>query len=595
MTRLLPSRIPHQPDLTRLCNAISPRLLPSSTSGRIAVGISAALLVAFLHLLLSPIYSSSSPSSSTSSASSSPSSSLSSSPSSPVVQSPSSTSAHDDLSILLDSKLGDQSFASQADSGWERKGDDVADDDWSLYPDLGESSPLLRLLQQHNQDAAYWLQDMDRRLERDAAHLNTVLDRAIQQLSEERDKADTQATVVDQATAEAILRAPSIEAASAVLRSLQATTGLEKRFQAALQIYQQWDREVAVRQFMLGRLKELDGYRPLLKDLGISAAQANATAEAMDTKNPNKTRLEAFVMWYQLYSFWFDREGPDHPSASAFVADAQSDRDASLARATSASTTLRRIQDRLLGDCGLRLPHSNWTAQQDEFLAWFHTVAAAAGAEPQCMDWERLEPGLGMVGYRTDNMTNLAAPTTGKIVSFWADLAREEDEVERKKRRDPETGVGMHFTGLVTGMPLVVRRNVLRRLGGLDEADDREGPCMGGLDEADYWEGEAVIVSDWQLATRVRLSGYYVRFSTHSEYKDSSKEGCAEMHGSGDAFLSLHHAIPSLHRTHPSAPSLSLPLIEMMSTTRLLVCTFAKDPLVMLATLIAFPELVTAA
>ncbi|CAI5946661.1 unnamed protein product [Closterium sp. NIES-65] len=54
----------------------------------------------------------------------------------------------------------------------------------------------------------------------------------------------------------------------------------------------------------------------------------------------------------------------------------------------------------------------------------------------------------------------------------------------------------MHFTGLVTGMPLVVRRNVLRRLGGLDEADDREG--------------EAAIVSDWQLATRMWLSGYQV-------------------------------------------------------------------------------------
>ncbi|CAI5466621.1 unnamed protein product [Closterium sp. Yama58-4] len=440
-------------------------------------------------------------------------------------------------------------------------------------PSSLSSSPLLRLLQQHNRDTANWLQDIDRRLERDAAHLSTVLDRAIQQLSEERDEADSQATVVDQATAEAILRAPSIEAASAVLRDMQATTvdlrkvpereqgeerdkgragaegaemgesggerrggkegmegerrdgekgplveclemytraqGLEKRFQAALQVYQQWDREVAVRQFMLGRLKELDGYRPLLRDLGISAAQANATAAAMDAKNPNKTRLEAFLMWYQLYSFWFDREGPDHPSASAFVADAQSDRNASLARATSASTTLRRIQDRLLGDCGMRLPHSNWTAQQDEFLARFHTVAAAAGAEPQCMDWERLEPGLGIVGYRTDNMTNLAGPTTGKIVSFWADLAREEDEVESRKRsegreeligglkrRDPETGVGMHFTGLVTGMPLVVRRNVLRRLGGLDEADDREG--------------EAAIVSDWQLTTRVWLSGYQV-------------------------------------------------------------------------------------
>ncbi|CAI5946664.1 unnamed protein product [Closterium sp. NIES-65] len=274
---------------------------------------------------------------------------------------------------------------------------------------IRKESPLLRLLQQHNRDTADWLQDLDRRLERDAAHLNTVLDRAIQQLSEERDKADSQATVVDQATADAILRAPSVETASAVLRDMQATTvdlrklaekegrerdkgrvgangegkegmegerrgeagrrgegerreeekgplveclelytraqGLEKRFHGdlpamgqgggsetvraratqgigpvpaaaeglcwedtccscwfsaaqatgcfpprpspppALQIYQQWDREVAVRQFMLGRLKELDGYRPLLKDLRISAAQANATAAAMDAKN----------------------------------------------------------------------------------------------------------------------------------------------------------------------------------------------------------------------------------------------------------------------------------------------------------------------
>ncbi|CAI5527663.1 unnamed protein product, partial [Closterium sp. Naga37s-1] len=645
-------------------------------------------------------------------------------------------------------------------------------------------SPLLRLLQQHNRETAGWLKDMDRRLERDAAHLNTVLDRAIQQLSEERERADKHATVVDQATAEAILKAPSIEAASAVLRGLQATTvdlrklaergegerdkgrvggnggdnggekrggkkdvdgerrdgekgplveclemysraqGLEKRFHAALQVYQQWDREVAVRQFMLARLKELDGYRQLLKDLRISAAQANATAEAMDAKNPNKTRLEAFLMWYQLYSFWFDREGPGHPSASAFVADVQSDRNASLARATSASSALRQIQDRLFGDCGLRLPHSNWTAQQDEFLARFHTVAAAAGAAPQCMDWEMLDPGyedrpgleappyvwqkdpdlfpdqypevrahftfllryygapervkplverlyectngmlgtgklpgvraellvnvlepektlgqwiqmwnrtdpgifvvpvlphsvddsrgyndlawmargdllvllqddylppescdwlqdllsaffawprLGMVGYRTDNMTNLAAPTTSKIVKFWADLAREEDGVESRKRRDPETGVGMHFTGLVTGLPLVVRRNVLRRLGGLDEADDREGeaaivsdwqlatrvwmsgyqaPGLGGLDEADDREGEAGIVLDWQLTMRVWLSGYQIaRLYLHK--------------GSiGDA---------------------------------LLVCIPGRDPLVMLVTLIAFPELVTTA
>ncbi|CAI5535978.1 unnamed protein product [Closterium sp. Naga37s-1] len=208
------------------------------------------------------------------------------------------------------------------------------------------SSPLLRLLQEHNREAAAWLKDMDRRLERDAAHLNTVLDRAIQQLSEERDRAEARATVIDQATAEAILRAPSVEAASAALRSMQATTvdlrklaegkggerdkgregangeenggerrdrkegvegerreeekgplveclemytraqGLEKRFHAALQVYQQYDREVAVRQFMLGHLKELDGYRSWTAAEGMDAAQPNAPTPSLFSFSP---------------------------------------------------------------------------------------------------------------------------------------------------------------------------------------------------------------------------------------------------------------------------------------------------------------------
>ncbi|CAI7778548.1 unnamed protein product [Closterium sp. NIES-54] len=562
------------------------------------------------------------------------------------------------------------------------------------------SSPLLRLLQQHNRETADWLQDMDRRLERDAAHLNTVLDRAIQrggsietfavpalflclslicprvfplqQLSKERDQAESIATVVDQATAEAILQAPNVEAASAALRGMQATSvvdlrkvaergegerdkgrvggnggdnggekrggkedvdgerrdgekgplveclemftraqGLEKRFHAvdgatdrlfslslrichfplsphphsfppplfplpsplpprpspptspadlsaarqgggseavhteeaaftaplspfplppspspnlisppitspadlstiqqgggseavhtgvtegagwvlptaegmdaaqpsvstirqggggaavhagptqgigrvppAAEGLWQWDREVAVRQFMLGRLKELDGYRPLLKDLRITAAQANATAAAMDAKN-----CELFVGLNKRAGLW------------------------------------RGVAWR-------------GVAIDDKNRELFVGLNKRAGL------W------LGMVGYRTDNMTNLAAPTTSKIVKFWADLAREEDGVESRKRRDPETGVGMHFTGLVTGLPLVVRRNVLRRLGGLDEADDREG--------------EAAIVSDWQLATRVWLSGYQVshfRGVFHSFV--GIKEGWVEVH-----------------------------------------------------------------
>ncbi|GJP41865.1 hypothetical protein CLOM_g1494 [Closterium sp. NIES-68] len=733
VSSLTPTRLLTLPRL--LLTPTRLQLLNSTTSRRIGVGIAAALLLALLHLLLlllSPIPSSSP---------------------SPPIQSPSVLSAHDHVfsSDALSSELGQQKFASRAASG--REGEDDVPDDASLYPDLGESLPVLRRLYQHNQEAIHWLEGMDRRLERDAAHLNSVLDRAIQQLSKERDQAEAQATVIDQTTADALLAATSIEEASAALQEMQATTvdlgklaarergerdkgkasanrggtegkegkkgkegegkegsgvgkgvreedksplveclrmytraqGLEKRFHAALQVYQQHDRELAMRQFMLARLKDLDGYRPLLRELGITAAQADATAEAMDGKNSSKKRLQAFLMWYPLVSSWFDREGPDHPSASAFVANAQSDRDASLARATSASSALRGFQERLLGDCGLRLPHSNWTAQQDEVLARFHTVAAAAGAEPQCMDWDKLDPGyvdrpgleappyvwqkdpdlfpdqypevrahftfllryygapeqvkllvdrlygctngmlgtgklpgvraellvnvfepektlgqwmdmwketdpgifvvpvlphsvddsrgynelawmargdllvllqddslppescdwlqdllsafsawprLGMVGYRTDNMTNLAAPTAGKFARFWADFAREEDEVEGggeeekgregagettvggrdtggeatrerrvggvkgMKRKDVETGVRMHFTGLVTGVPLVVRRNVLRRLGGLDEADAREG--------------EAAIVSDWHLATRVWLSGYQV-------------------------------------------------------------------------------------
>ncbi|CAI5477348.1 unnamed protein product [Closterium sp. Yama58-4] len=399
---------------------------------------------------------------------------------------------------------------------------------------------------------------------------------------------------------------------------------------------------------------------------------------------PEKTKLSEFLFWYLPFQAWFDSEGPDHPKAVAHVEEQRAVLAAATSAATSAKSTLKATQDLLWEECGLRLPHSNWTDEQSALLERYAAVANVSGCTEQCTDWEAIypeyetQPGLvapkhvwqklpehypdtrpnisfivtysgraervlvlvsrlyacthgmagtgslpgiraemlvsvmhpdetleawmqarndtaegifvvpvlprlgaapmmlndlarmargevvlmlhgdalppasclwldrmlaafaswprlAVAGFRTDGLGE--AGSAGEAVGgeevpqmapaaaslrYWRGFAEEmagrgtasgggSGDAERLEGgeggevgwRDPETGVAMHFTGLVTAFPLVVRRSVLED--------------MGWLDEADLRQGEAAVMSDWHLCCRTWLSGYQVaRLQLHT-------------------------------------------------------------------------------
>ncbi|CAI5458957.1 unnamed protein product [Closterium sp. Yama58-4] len=449
--------------------------------------------------------------------------------------------------------------------------------------------------------------------------------------------------------------------------------GQQTRFHIATQVQQQADREAELRQFMLGQLRALDDRREWWVALNLTGEEASEKLKTMPD-GADKTKLSEFLFWYLPFHAWFDSEGPDHPKAVAHVDEQRAVLAAATSAATSAESTLKATQERLWEECGLRLPHSNWTDEQSALLERYAAVANVSGCTEQCTDWEAIypeyetQPGLvapkhvwqklpehypdtrpnvsfivtyggraervqalvsrlyacthgmagtgsllgiraemvvsvmhpdetleawmqatndtaegifvvpvlprlgaaplmlndlarmargevvmmlhgdalppasclwldsllaafaawprlAVAGFRTDGLGE-AGSAEGRVegaealqeapaaasVRFWKAFAeemagrgggsgggsggaegREGGEVGWK---DPEMGVAMHFTGLVTAFPVVVRRCVLEDMGWLDEADMRQGG--------------AAVMSDWHLCSRTWLSGYQV-------------------------------------------------------------------------------------
>ncbi|CAI5532602.1 unnamed protein product [Closterium sp. Naga37s-1] len=492
--------------------------------------------------------------------------------------------------------------------------------------------------------------------------------------------------------------------------------GLERQSTPS-QKQQQADREAELRQFMVGQLRALDDRREWWVALNLTGEQASEKLNTMpDGADPTtnyslrpdttsllefalcnlpsfppvisssslflpsspcpsptpytreeqaigKSKLSEFLFWYLPFHAWFDSEGPDHPKAVAHVEEQRAVLAAATSAATSAESTLKATQEQLWEECGLRLPHSNWTDEQSALLERYAAVANVSGCTKQCTDWEAIypeyetQPGLvapkhvwqklpehypdthpnisflltysgraervqalvtrlyacthgmagtgslpgiraemlvsvmhpdvsleawmqarndtaegifvvpvlprlgaaplmfndlarmargelvmmlhgdalppasclwldrvltafaawprlAVAGFRTDGLGEAGraeervggdeAPQAARAaasVRFWRGLAEEMEgrggaEGGEVGWRDPETGVAMHFTGLVTAFPLVLRRSVLEDMGWLDEADMRQG--------------RAAVMSDWHLCCRAWLSGYQV-------------------------------------------------------------------------------------
>ncbi|CAI7840080.1 unnamed protein product, partial [Closterium sp. NIES-53] len=438
--------------------------------------------------------------------------------------------------------------------------------------------------------------------------------------------------------------------------------GLQTRFHIATQKQQQADREAELRQFMLGQLRALDDRREWWVALNLTGEEASEKLKTMPD-GAEKSKLSEFLFWYLPFHAWFDSEGPDHPKAVAHVEEQRAVLAAATSAATSAESTLKSTEVRMWEECGLRLPHSNWTEEQSALLERYAAVANVSGCTEQCTDWEAIypeyetQPGLvapkhvwqklpehypdthpnisllltysgraervqqlvsrlyacthgmagtgslpgiraemlvsvmhpdvnleawmqarndtaegifvvpvlprlgaaplmfndlarmargevlmmldgdalppasclwldrlltafaawprlAVAGFRTDGLGEAGraeehvggeeAPQAARAaagVRFWKGLAEEMEgrggaEGGEVGWRDPETGVAMHFTGLVTAFPLVLRHSVLEDMGWLDEADMRQGG--------------AAVMSDWHLCCRAWLSGYQV-------------------------------------------------------------------------------------
>ncbi|CAI5991134.1 unnamed protein product [Closterium sp. NIES-65] len=432
--------------------------------------------------------------------------------------------------------------------------------------------------------------------------------------------------------------------------------------ETATQKQQQADREAELRQFMLGQLRALDDRRDWWVALNLTGDEASEKLNTMPD-GAEKAKLSEFLFWYLPFHAWFDSEGPDHPKAVAHVEEQRAVLAAATSAAKSAESTLKATQEQLWEECGLRLPHSNWTEEQSALLERYAAVANVSGCTEQCTDWEAIypeyetQPGLvapkhvwqklpehypdtrpnvsfivtyggraervqalvsrlytcthgmagtgslpgiraemvvsvmnpdvsleawmqarndtaegifvvpvlprlgaaplmfndlarmargellmlldgdtlppascvwldrvlaafaawprlAVAGFRTDALGEAGraqervegeeAPQGARAaasVRFWTGLAEEMEgrggeEGGEVGWRDPETGVAMHFTGLVTAFPLVLRRSVLED--------------MGWLDEADLRQGAAAVMSDWHLCCRAWLSGYQV-------------------------------------------------------------------------------------
>ncbi|CAI5493449.1 unnamed protein product, partial [Closterium sp. Naga37s-1] len=432
--------------------------------------------------------------------------------------------------------------------------------------------------------------------------------------------------------------------------------------QDTTQKQQQADREAELRQFMLGQLRALDDRREWWVALNLTGDEASEKLNTMPD-GAEKNKLSEFLFWYLPFHAWFDSEGPDHPKAVAHVEEQRAVLAAATSAATSAESALKATQEQLWEECGLRLPHSNWTEEQSALLERYAAVANVSGCTDQCTDWEAIypeyetQPGLvapkhvwqklpehypdtrpnvsfivtyggraervqalvsrlyacthgmagtgslpgiraemvvsvmnpdatleawmqarndtaagifvvavlprlgaaplmfndlarmarggllmmldgdalppasclwldrvlaafaawprlAVAGFRTDALGEAGraqervegdeAPQAARAaasVRFWRGLAEEMEgrggaEGGEVGWRDPETGVAMHFTGLVTAFPLVLRRSVLEDMGWLDEADMRQG--------------RAAVMSDWHLCSRTWLWGYQV-------------------------------------------------------------------------------------
>ncbi|CAI7822536.1 unnamed protein product, partial [Closterium sp. NIES-54] len=105
-----------------------------------------------------------------------------------------------------------------------------------------------------------------------------------------------------------------------------------------------------------------------------------------------KSKLSEFLFWYLPFHAWFDSEGPDHPKAVAHVEEQRAVLAAATSAATSAESTLKSTEVRMWEECGLRLPHSNWTEEQSALLERYAAVANVSGCTEQCTDWEAIYP-----------------------------------------------------------------------------------------------------------------------------------------------------------------------------------------------------------
>ncbi|GJP39538.1 hypothetical protein CLOM_g23901 [Closterium sp. NIES-68] len=606
------------------------------------------------------------------------------------------------------------------------------EEDATLYPALGDSSPVVALLAAHSRALQRRVQEMRARAESEQRWMDGAARDALQQLRADRSSLGESIPLLDEAAASAVAALPpgsdslaqihamlaaaprvnvgevdvgegdvlegggggsevegesKVRAAAgaseivegageagAALASVEEAVGScmdlyfladaqQTQFHIASQLLQQADREVELRQFMLAQLRALDDRREWWAVLNLTAEEASEKLKTM-ADGEDKTKLSDFLFWYLPFRSWFDSEGPDHPKAVAHVEQQRAELAAATSAAMAAEATLNATQVRLWEECGLHLPHGNWTEEQSALLQRYAAVANASGCTEQCVDWEAIypeyesKPGLvapkqvwqklpehypdpkanlsflltytgradrvkplvhrlyactkgmrgegalpgiraelfvsvvdpdatleawmhmwnetdegifvvpvlprlgadplmlndlarmargrllvllhgdalppadcrwlqdvldafaawprlALAGYRTDDMPVRRVDQVGKTaaagesVRFWRGFAEERErggggsgggkgvgDGGKVAWKDPESGVPMHFTGLVTGYPVVVRRAVLEEVGWLDEADDRQG--------------HTAIMTDWHLCSRMWLSGYQV-------------------------------------------------------------------------------------
>ncbi|GJP73683.1 hypothetical protein CLOP_g4373 [Closterium sp. NIES-67] len=167
----------------------------------------------------------------------------------------------------------------------------------------------------------------------------------------------------------------------------------QTQFHIASQLLQQADREVELRQFMLAQLRALDDRREWWAVLNLTAEEASEKLKTMaDGEGGLQDQAVRLPLLVPALPLLVRLGGPRPPKAVAHVEQQRAELAAATSAAMAAEATLNATQVRLWEECGLHLPHGNWTEEQSALLQRYAAVANASGCTEQCVDWEAIYP-----------------------------------------------------------------------------------------------------------------------------------------------------------------------------------------------------------